>query len=245
MKAGEIVEIMERHFPLSLQEEWDVSGFQCGHYEQEVHKIMIALDCDLRTIREAIAKGCDMLITHHPFLFKRLDLNLSGYVGTCIEEAIKNDLVIYSSHTPLDKVAMNNWLCEELGLIEVGECEETGIAKAGKLQEEMSLNDFIEHVKNVFHLDYVRIAGDKEIIHTVAVCGGAGADFIHNIDVDAYLTGDIKYHAGEDSTICDMVLVDVGHHVEVIMVEKLKELLQEEIAAEIITSTSPDYFRFA
>ena len=73
MKAGEIVEIMERHFPLSLQEEWDVSGFQCGHYEQEVHKIMIALDCDLRTIREAIAKGCDMLITHHPFLFKRLE----------------------------------------------------------------------------------------------------------------------------------------------------------------------------
>lgn len=245
MKAIDIIKIMETHFPLSLQEEWDVSGFQCGHPEQDVHKIMIALDCDLRTIKEAIAKGCDMLITHHPFLFKKLELNLSGYVGTCIEEAIKHDLVIYSSHTPLDKVAMNNWLCEALELTDIHECEETGIAKAGQLQEPLSLNDFIDHVKKVFHLDYVRIAGDKDVIHSVAVCGGAGVDFIHNMDVDAYLTGDIKYHAGEDSTICDMVLVDVGHHVEVIMVEKLKELLQEEIDIDIITSTSPDYFRFA
>ena len=68
MKAKEIIAVMEKHFPLSLQEEWDKCGLQIGQVETEVSKIMIALNADLQTIDEAIANNCQMLITHHPFL---------------------------------------------------------------------------------------------------------------------------------------------------------------------------------
>lgn len=67
MKAKEIIAVMEKHFPLSLQEEWDKCGLQIGDQDTEVSKLMIALNADLQTIDEAIEKGCQMLITHHPF----------------------------------------------------------------------------------------------------------------------------------------------------------------------------------
>ena len=68
MKAKQIIEIMEKHYPLELQEEWDKCGLQIGDQDTEVSKLMIALNADLQTINEAIEKGCQMLITHHPFL---------------------------------------------------------------------------------------------------------------------------------------------------------------------------------
>ena len=68
MKAKDIIDIMEQHYPLSLQEEWDKCGLQIGNQQQEIHKIMISLNADMSTLQEAIEKGCDMLITHHPFL---------------------------------------------------------------------------------------------------------------------------------------------------------------------------------
>ena len=74
MQAKELITLMEEKYPLSLQEAWDHSGLQCGDSYEEIHKVMIALDCDQRTIEEAIAAKCDMLITHHPFLFKDLSL---------------------------------------------------------------------------------------------------------------------------------------------------------------------------
>ena len=67
MKAKQIIEIMEKHYPLELQEEWDKGGLQIGDQDTEVSKLMIALNADLQTINEAIEKGCQMLITHHPF----------------------------------------------------------------------------------------------------------------------------------------------------------------------------------
>ncbi len=215
MQAKELITLMEEKYPLSLQEAWDHSGLQCGDSYKEIHKVMIALDCDQRTIEEAIAAKCDMLITHHPFLFKDLSLDLNSYVGKCIALAIKNDLVIYSSHTPLDKVSMNTWLCEALGLTEITDFEESGIAKKGTFTTPLTFD-----------------------------CGGSGSDFIHEADVDAYITGDLKYHTGEEATIQNKVLVDIGHHAEVIMVSHLKAELEKCTDLTIVESCSPDYYRY-
>ena len=68
MKAKDIISIMEKYYPLSLQEEWDKCGLQIGDRNQDLHKIMISLNADLSTLEEAIQNNCDMLITHHPFL---------------------------------------------------------------------------------------------------------------------------------------------------------------------------------
>ena len=73
MKASEIIAVMEKHFPLSLQEKWDKCGLQIGDVNQEVNKIMIALNADNDVLNAAIAQNCDMLITHHPFLLDKID----------------------------------------------------------------------------------------------------------------------------------------------------------------------------
>ena len=75
MKAEQIIKIMESHYPLSCQEDWDHCGLQAGNIYTEVNKIMIGLDADLQTLQEAIDAGCQMLITHHPFLFNTLTLD--------------------------------------------------------------------------------------------------------------------------------------------------------------------------
>lgn len=244
MLAKDIIIQLEEHYPLSLQEDWDHSGLQCGDVNRDIKKVMVALDCDLRTIEEAIDQDCDMLITHHPFLFKSLSLDLNSYVGKCIEKAITHQLVIYSSHTPLDKVSMNNWLAQALGLENIHDFEDSGIAKKGNFASPISFETFIKKVKEAYHLDLLHVAGFKDTISRVAICGGSGSDFIAKANVDAYITGDLKYHTGEEATIHDCVLIDIGHHAEVIMVAHLKEELIKATQLTVIESASPDYYRY-
>ena len=110
MIVQDIIDIMQSHFPEHIQEEWDKTGFQLGDRQQKVSKIMVGLDADIRTLDEAIDQGCDMLVTHHPFLFNKLDLDFKTSTGRFIQKAIIHHIAIYSAHTNLDKVAMNVWL---------------------------------------------------------------------------------------------------------------------------------------
>jgi dinuclear metal center YbgI/SA1388 family protein len=245
MTAQELISIIEEHYPISLQEDWDKSGLQAGNPSKEIKKVMVALDSDHRTIKEALAAGCDMLITHHPFLFRELTLDLSTAMGQTIKDVIDHDLVIYSSHTPLDKVSMNVWLAETLGLKDLYEFEDIHMARAGHFAAPLSFEDFIEHVKQVFHLTTLHVAGYKKTIATAAICGGSGSDFLDQAHVDAYLTGDLKYHIGEQAALQDKVLVDIGHHAEAIMVSSLAEELRKKVKdVEFVESSSPDYFTY-
>lgn len=245
MTAQELIEIIEAHYPLSLQEDWDHSGFQAGDRRKEIKKVMIALDSDHRTIKEAISQNCDMLISHHPFLFRDLSLNLETDMGQTVKDVLQNDLVIYSSHTPLDKVSMNIWLAEALGLEDLYDFEDSHMAKAGHFDQPLAFDEFIEHVKHVFSLKVVHVAGHKETITTAAICGGSGSDFLDQAHTDAYLTGDLKYHIGEQADIQNKVLVDIGHHAEVIMVSHLADELRKKVPEiEFVESSSPDYFTY-
>lgn len=244
MQAKKIIELIESHYPLSLQEDWDQSGLQMGDPSQEVHKMMIALDCDLRTIEEAISQGCDLLVTHHPFLFKKLNLDVSTYVGKCIQLALTHHLVVYSSHTPLDKVSMNYWLGEAIGLKDLENFEASGIAKKGHFSAPITFDELIARVKKAYDLKTVHVAGNRDKIYSVGICGGSGTDLIPLCDADCFITGDLKYHTGEEATIYDRLFIDIGHHAEVIMTKKLKAELESQIDVEIVTSCSPDYYRY-
>jgi len=244
MTFQELIQVMEDMWPLDLQEEWDASGLQLGHPDRDIHRVMVALDCDLRTLEEALAKGCDTLVTHHPFLFNPLTLNTSTPVGVFIEKALKADMSIYSSHTPLDKVSMNVWLAEQLNLQDIHTCEPDGLVRLGTLKEPLSQDDFIALVKDAYHIPYVHIAGRKDAVQNVAVCGGSGADYTDALipQADAYVTGDLKYHAGQKAWENGLLLCDIGHHAEVIMVGKVTDILREKTDLEVITSVSPDYY---
>lgn len=247
MKASEIIAVMEKHFPLSLQEKWDKCGLQIGDVNQEVHKIMIALNADNDVLNEAIAQNCDMLITHHPFLLDKIDnIDKEHFMGQFIFNAIQNNVVVYSSHTALDKAKMNDWLIEQLGVHDVYEGDASGISRLATLNVTMSQKEFIHHVKKVYHLDHFKYAGNVENVSKVALCGGSAADFLEEFYgvADAYITGDTKYRHAKNAHDHHILLIDVNHHVESIMVSKLKKLLEKEVNVEIVEGHFEDYYHY-
>ncbi|MGI5920799.1 MAG: Nif3-like dinuclear metal center hexameric protein [Syntrophomonadaceae bacterium] len=118
----DIVRIMETEFPPRLAEHWDNSGLQVGSYNALVKKVMVALDVDHKIIEQAVAEQVDMIITHHPLLFKPVkSINLDLPPGNIISQLIRHNICLYSAHTNLDAAAqgLNQLLAETLGLAEI------------------------------------------------------------------------------------------------------------------------------
>ncbi|PWJ41821.1 Nif3-like dinuclear metal center hexameric protein [Sediminitomix flava] len=119
MIVANITSHLEKIAPLAYQESYDNSGLITGSHNQEITGILVSLDCTEEIIDEAIQKGCNMIVAHHPIIFKGLKkLNGKDYVERTIIKAIKNDIAIYAIHTNLDNVVggVSDHICERLGL---------------------------------------------------------------------------------------------------------------------------------
>jgi len=104
-KIKEIIEHLEQIAPLNFQESYDNSGLIVGDPNQEVTQILISLDCTEEVVDEAIAKGCNLIISHHPIVFSGLKrFTGKNYVERVVIKAIKNDIALYAIHTNLDNV---------------------------------------------------------------------------------------------------------------------------------------------
>lgn len=118
MKCQTIIQILEELAPLKYEEEWDNSGFLVGREEKEVHKIMIALDPSEEVIAQAAAKQVDMLITHHPMIFRPLKrISSKDFIGKKLIQLIQNDIAYYAMHTNFDCAVMAEEAGKRLGLI--------------------------------------------------------------------------------------------------------------------------------
>lgn len=120
MKIKDIIRDFEALVPLLLQESWDHSGLQVGDIEQELKGILIAVDVTEAVLEEAVEKGANMVVTHHPLLFHALKtVTPRNYVERCVTSAIKHDLVLYAAHTNLDNssVGVNQYWAEQMGLL--------------------------------------------------------------------------------------------------------------------------------
>ena len=119
MKISEVINKLEEFAPLSLQESYDNAGLLVGNGDAGVSKILISLDVTEEVIEEAIKKGCNLIVSHHPVIFKGLKRITGGsYVERIVAAAIKNDIALYAIHTNLDNVdsGVNSILCDKLGL---------------------------------------------------------------------------------------------------------------------------------
>jgi len=120
MQLKEITNYLEQFAPLAYQESYDNSGLICGDYAMDVTAALICIDSTEEVIDEAIAKGCNLVIAHHPIVFLGLkQLNGKNYVERVIIKAIKNNIAIYAAHTNLDNVhnGVNAKIADKLGLI--------------------------------------------------------------------------------------------------------------------------------
>ncbi|MDR3194591.1 MAG: Nif3-like dinuclear metal center hexameric protein, partial [Tannerella sp.] len=122
MQIKEILNELERLAPLPLQEGFDNAGVQVGDVEREAVGALLCLDVTEAVIGEAVEKGCNLIVSHHPLAFKPVR-SLTGrtYVERCLMQACRHDLVIYSAHTNLDNAVggVNYRLAEQIGLQQV------------------------------------------------------------------------------------------------------------------------------
>ncbi|MBC7655402.1 MAG: Nif3-like dinuclear metal center hexameric protein, partial [Oligoflexus sp.] len=119
MIIAELTSYLEEIAPLNYQESYDNAGLIVGFPDKEITKALISLDCTETIVDEAIQQNCDIIISHHPIVFKGLKkLNGSNYVERVIIKAIENKIAIYAIHTNLDSVlsGVNAKICEKIGL---------------------------------------------------------------------------------------------------------------------------------
>ena len=222
MLLREIINSIESVAPRSAQENWDNSGMQVGDTGRDIRSVLLTTDVTTDVVDEAIMRGCQLIISHHPLLFHGLK-QVCGQTpqARIVEMAIKHDIAIYSAHTNLDSVVggINTKLAERLGvtgyrILVTGENQSSGLGVIGRLPQPMSYTDFIAHVHDTLDCTYVRYTkAPKSSVETVALCGGSGAEFIEEAiaqGADVYLTADCKYHEFQDAE-GRIGLIDIDH----------------------------------
>ena len=206
MKIKEVAEALERFAPLPLQEGYDNAGLQVGLTAAEASGVLLCLDVTPEVIREAVAMECNMVVSHHPLLFRGLKrIADDTLVERCVREAILGGVALYAAHTNLDNAlgGVNHRIAEMLGLGDVEFLEpaadgQSGSGIIGTLPKAEGALDFLARVKKIFHVDcLMHNAGPHALVRRIAVCGGAG-DFLADRAVaegaDVFLTGEIGYH---------------------------------------------------
>lgn len=253
MEIRELIENLEKKYPFSLQEEWDNSGLQIGNPEDQVKNVLVSLDLEEEGIKEAIANDCNLIITHHPYLFngaKSIDFSQRFYKR--LKACVKHDITVYAFHTNLDiaKGGVNDNLCRILEIDKTRVLEkgkDFGLGRYGFI-EEKSADEFIGEIKDKLEATGLVVYGDtSKKVKKIGVCGGAGSDLIRDaleISCDMMITGDVKYHDGMDLANEGIIICDVGHFAsENHIIYKLQNDIEEFFDGRVMTFSKGDSFR--
>lgn len=243
---GDIISIIDREIPPDLSETWDNCGLQVGDVDWAVERIWVALDPLPEVIRAAGQSGVDLVITHHPLIFKPLKtVDVHTFEGTVIQQALNGKVAVYSAHTNLDRAqaGVNDVLAAAIGLMQVAPLNtdpvsgKPGFSRIGKIESPVNPTELIRRLKDVLRLEHVKVAGDLNLeIQNVVVCSGSGSSMIpefFNSDADAFISGDLHYHDARLFEFAGKVLIDIGHFAsEHLIVEALSERLSQCFRAE-------------
>ena len=223
MIIKQITDVIERFAPLEWQESYDNAGLIVGRSDDEVHKALLAVDVTEEVLDEAEAEGCDLVITHHPIVFRALKrFNSADPVERCVERAIRSRIALYACHTNLDSApgGMSWRLAEMLGVgnLRVLQPSETGdgagFGVVGELPEAVDTVEFMRIIQRRLEVSVVRYSDIATSgVRRVAVCTGAGGSLLGEAlraGAELYLTADLKYNdfmapSGR------LTVADIGH----------------------------------
>lgn len=205
MKVKEVITALERFAPLPLQDDYDNAGLQIGLTEADVSGVLLCLDVTEQVICEAVDRGCSMIVSHHPPLFRPLRHISGGSIAErCAALALKHDIAVYAAHTNLDNAygGVNYEIAKHLGAGALNFLRtkdgKSGSGVIGTLYEPVNAETFLREIKEKFGVrTLMHNALLKRHIRKVAICGGAG-DFLLddavNLGADAFITGEMHYH---------------------------------------------------
>ncbi len=222
----DILNYIETIAPPYMQESWDNVGLLCGRKERQVKKILVALDPFRNVIAEAIAEKADLIVTHHPLIFrdKLMALNEDTETGRCLLTLVENGIAAINAHTNLDLApgGVNDVLAQTLGLTEItvitpeGEDAQGrpyGLLRSGIVKEQ-PLGDFLAVVKENLHCEGLRYVEGGKAVRKVAVGGGSCADGMQealSAGCDTFVTADVKYNQFRTAFELGLNLIDAGH----------------------------------
>lgn len=244
LKVRDITQVIETFAPRSLQESYDNAGLQVGDPEMEVSAVLLCLDVTEEILEEAIQRQCNLVISHHPLIFRGLK-ELTGKTATerIAIRAIRENVAIYAAHTNLDSAwdGVSHEIAHSLGLdnlevLEPKECETNcGLGVIGTTRPTPKL-EFLRKIKETFSVKALKYSDRWRgiVIKKVAVCGGSGASLIPEAirkGADMIVTGDVKYHDFTEYGY-DIVIADIGHFES--------ELCTRKIFSRIIREKYPD-----
>ncbi len=244
MTVKDIADAIETFAPLPLQEDYDNAGLQVGFRDRHVNAVMLCLDVTNEVLEEAIRRKCDMIVSHHPLIFRGLK-NLTGADETqrIAIRALEAGVAIYSAHTNIDSAwnGVSHEMAHMLGVTDIevlcphDSDPRSGLGVIGNVSPTPKL-EFLRRVKEKFNVKALRYTSQspKLVVKRVAFCGGSGASLIKDAlraGADLYVTGDVKYH--DFATYgSDMVIADIGHYES--------ELCSMKIFSRIIRQQYPE-----
>ena len=230
----DIMTFVEQTAPLELAEEWDNVGLLVGNGEGKVERIMLCLDITTAAVEEALEKKADLIVTHHPVIFKGLKRLIDGEgKGHLLYTLIRNGINVYAAHTNLDFAVsgVNTQLAASIGLKGVESLGE-GPGKTGILNTQVNLDDFIKQIKNSLNVPFVRVVGkaDHGVKKVAVFCGSFddNLEVVMKSNVDVLVTGDVKYHTALDAREAGLCIVDAGHfNTEKIVLPEMENALKD------------------
>lgn len=221
MNIKELYGYFDEKIPKTLSCEWDNDGLLCcPDPKREVGRVLICLDVTDAVVDKAEAEGFDVIISHHPLIFKGLKA-LSGETGADrrIMRLIKSGISLMSFHTRFDAVdgGVNDTLASifELENVEKVDCDGSPLARKGNLKFEMTLEEFAALAKEKLGAPHVSFGRCSGKVYSVGIIGGGGGDFTSDMaraGADTFLSGDIGYHTLTDADAMGINLVQAGHY---------------------------------
>lgn len=247
LKVKDIAAAIEEFAPKGLQESYDNAGLQVGDPDMDVSAALLCLDVTEEVLDEALERRCNIIVSHHPLLFKGLK-EVTGRTATerMVIRAIRENVAIYSAHTNLDS-AWEGVSHEIAHMLNIGnlkvleprqENPSTGLGVIGDVQPTPRI-EFLRRIKDTFKVKCLRYSSQSPqlVVREAAVCGGSGASLIKEAitkGADIIITGDVKYH---DFTTfgLDIIIADIGHFESELCTKKILSRIIREKYPEFVT----------
>lgn len=248
MLVSDVAKHLEKLANKNWAEGYDNVGLIIGN-NQPVNNILLALDVNMEVVDEAIQNDVNLIVTHHPYIFKGINkINSDTEQGNVIMKLIRNNISVYTAHTNLDSAfgGTNDVLFDKLELVNkkviIENTDGCGLGRIGDI-ESTNLSGLLNKLKQI-GFSNITYCEDKQglskQINKVGLCtGSCMQDMILKVkdECDVYITGDVTYHVGQIAKNNDIAIVDITHYEsEVIVLDSLMEYIQTEFDVNVLIS---------
>ena len=219
MTVREIYEMLSDRIPEDLREEWDNDGIMCCADDlATVNRALVTLDVTEEIVDYAIDNGFDLIVSHHPLVFKPLNaIDPENHVARKVIKLIRAGVSVISLHTRADKVrgGVNDCLARILGLQDIEPFGDDCLGRIGHLERETSIEDFAALLKSALGIDKILVSDAYNPVYSVALVGGDGKGYISEaieMGADTYLSGRIGSNVMEEAAEMGINLIEAGHY---------------------------------